>query len=398
VSNVLRLDEALPLSTNPNGSPERARISESTDDFSRNVFGVLGLPVDSLERAAVLQKLVSAVEKAAPLLISTPNVNFLVTSRSNKQFRDSLLMSDLCLPDGMPIVWIARLLGIPIKRRLSGADLFQALKSEVKAARPLKVFLFGGGEGAAETVARLLNAQSGGLRCVGVLNPGFGTLDELSSQEIIETINSSNADLLAVFFSAIKAQSWLLLNRDRLTIPIRAQFGATINFQAGLTRRAPRLLQETGFEWLWRIKEEPYLWRRYWNDGLKLLWLLLKNALPLWINGCWTRLRALSKFEPLVVEAREDHDSITIKLSGFLTAEFVDRAVPQFREALATKRQIVIDLSKARGIDPRFFGLFLMLYKAALGRSCSLSFTGVRPEIKKTFRRNGFDFLLSGLS
>jgi N-acetylglucosaminyldiphosphoundecaprenol N-acetyl-beta-D-mannosaminyltransferase len=398
VSNVLRLHEAPPLPADLRRAPEQVVISDTSDDLSRNVFGLLGLPVDSIDLPGVLEKIASAAGNAAPLLISTPNVNFLVTSQLNQKFRDSLLLSDLCLPDGMPIVWIARLLGIPIKRRLSGADLFQALRSELKAGSPLKIFLFGGAEGAAETVGRQLNSQTGGLRCVGVLNPGFGTLDEISRPEIIETINSSNADLLAVFFSATKAQSWLLLNRERLRIPIRVQFGATINFQAGLTRRAPQLWQEAGFEWLWRIKEEPYLWRRYWSDGLKLLWLILNHALPLWVGLRWTHLRRLSKAHPLIVEATQDHKRTTVKLSGFLTAAAVDRAIPSFREALESNKQIVIDLSRARSVDPRFFGLFLMLYKAALSRSRKLVFTGVRPEMKRMFRRNGFGFLLSGLT
>ena len=397
MSSVFSLHKDLPINRRREVRTIQGSNARGTgpDDLSREIFGVLGLPVDSLDLPAVLQRIGSAAADASPLLISTPNVNFLIASRSNTQFRDSLLMSDLCLPDGMPIVWIARLLGIPIKKRISGSDLFEALKSELKGAAPLKVFLFGGAEGAAETVCKSLNSQAGGLTCVGVLNPGFGTLDEISSQEIIETINSSTADLLAVFFGAMKAQGWLLLNRHRLTVPIRAQFGATINFQAGLTKRAPKLFQEAGLEWLWRIKEEPYLWRRYWDDGSKLLWLVLNSALPLWLSARWMHLRGLSKADPLIVEVNEDNRSVIVNLSGFLTAKYVDRAIPYFRRALGTDKQIIVDLSKARGVDPRFFGLFLMLYKTTFGRSRRLQFTGVTPRMARTFRLNGFDFLLS---
>jgi N-acetylglucosaminyldiphosphoundecaprenol N-acetyl-beta-D-mannosaminyltransferase len=398
VSSVLSLHKGFPINRVPKVGLMQGSNSDGTgpDDLSREIFGVLGLPVDSLDLPGVLQKIGAAAADASPLLISTPNVNFLIASRSNTQFRESLLLSDLCLPDGMPIVWIARLLGIPIKKRISGADLFEALKSEVNGAAPLKVFLFGGADGAAETVCKNLNSQAGGLRCVGVLNPGFGTLDEIGSQEIIETINSSTADLLAVFFGARKAQGWLLLNRQRLTVPIRAQFGATINFQAGLTKRAPKLFQEAGLEWLWRIKEEPYLWRRYWDDGLKLLWLVLTSALPLWISARWMHLRGMSNADPLIVEVKEDNRSVTVNLSGFLTAQYVDRAIPYFRGALGTDKQIIVDLSKARGVDPRFFGLFLVLYKATFGQSRRLQFAGVAPKMARTFSRNGFDFLLSG--
>ena len=159
-------------------------------------------------------------------------------------------------------------------RRVAGSDLFGRLKSANEAGRRLRVFLLGGAEGLAAAVGARLNAERGGLECVGVLNPGFGTIEEMSSPKIIDEINASDADLIAVFFGAEKAQAWLLHNHWRLRPPVRAQFGATINFEAGTVRRAPPMLRSTGFEWLWRIKEEPYLWRRYWSDGKALLAML----------------------------------------------------------------------------------------------------------------------------
>ena len=76
----------------------------------------------------VLRSIDTAAEGASPFLISTPNINFLVNSQTDPQFRESLLLSDLCPPDGMPVVWIARLLGIPIRRRVAGSDILESLK------------------------------------------------------------------------------------------------------------------------------------------------------------------------------------------------------------------------------------------------------------------------------
>ena len=187
-----------------------------------------------------------------PFLLSTPNVNFLMMSQSDPDFRESLLMSDLCAADGMPILWIARLLGVPIREKLSGSDLFETLRSADGSGRRLKVFLFGGADHVADTVRERLNAEAGGMTCVGALNPGFGSVAELSTAEIIETIESSHADLLTVFLSARKAQEWLRHNHKRLQIPVRAQFGATINIQAGVIERAPAWIRRGGFEWMWK--------------------------------------------------------------------------------------------------------------------------------------------------
>src|SRR6266702_4979002 len=143
------------------------------DDLSRIVFGVLGLPLDVLGLEDLLQRIDHAVGARTSFLLSTPNVNFLMMSRSDPEFRESLLMSDLCAVDGMPLVWIAKLLGIPLRERLSGSDIFEALRSRV-TARKLTVFFFGGSDGVALTVSKKLNQEAAGLKCVGVLNPGFG--------------------------------------------------------------------------------------------------------------------------------------------------------------------------------------------------------------------------------
>ena len=257
----------------------------TSDDLARNVYGLLGISLDAVSFPGLLHSVEEAVAHTSPFLISTPNVNFLINSQENSEFRESILQSDMCLADGMPLIWIAKLLHVPINERIAGSDLFGRLKSAASSSRPIRVFLLGGADGVAETVREKLNAENCGLQCVGVLNPGFGTIEEMSSAPIIDAINSSRPDLLAVFFGAQKAQAWLMHNHHRLQASVRAQFGATINFEAGTVKRAPHFIRSTGFEWLWRIKEEPYLWRRYWSDGRALLKLMLTCVLPLMIEA-----------------------------------------------------------------------------------------------------------------
>lgn len=351
------------------------------DDLSRQVFGVLGIPVDAMGLAPSLRALEAAIQKKHAFLLSTPNVNFLVSSRAERQFRESLLMSDLCVVDGMPIAWIARLLGVPVRERVTGADLFDALKSADRFDRPFKIFLFGGTDDIAARVGETLNAQSRGLKCVGTLNPGVGTVDEMSSEKIIAAINASDADILAVFLSAKKAQSWLLQNHDRLTIPARAQFGATINFEARTINRAPLILQRAGLEWLWRIKEEPYLWRRYWADGKSLLRLLLTSALPLTADLFWRRLRSPRTDEGIRIELSEDDDTVVVHLSGLAIAAHIDKAVSAFREALDREKAIDVDVSRIRMLDPRFIGLLLMVRKQLRRRGSTCDLFGLRPQL-----------------
>src|SRR6267142_2031478 len=143
MSNILNLSPLVagdhrPLSTTL--GTRRASPAAVTDYLSRNVYGLLGLPLDAINFPNLLQSVEQAVEDASPLLISTPNVNFLITSQKNNEFRESILQSDLCLADGMPLIWIAKLLQVPINERIAGSDLFGRLKSAAGRSRQLKVF------------------------------------------------------------------------------------------------------------------------------------------------------------------------------------------------------------------------------------------------------------------
>ena len=108
------------------------------DDLLRKVYCVLGMPIDVIDMSSAMRDIETAAASKTRFLISTPNLNFLVNSQSDPDFTESLLLSDLCPADGMPIVWIARFLGIPINDRVAGSDIFEALKAEHTSARPFE--------------------------------------------------------------------------------------------------------------------------------------------------------------------------------------------------------------------------------------------------------------------
>jgi N-acetylglucosaminyldiphosphoundecaprenol N-acetyl-beta-D-mannosaminyltransferase len=394
LANHAGLNESKNMAPYSRSSAEVCSTLVSTDDLSRDVYGLLGMPIDALDRSSVLKRMLATVGVGRPFLLSTPNVNFMTESNRDTEFRESLLSSDLCCVDGMPIVWLARLFGIPITQRVSGSDLFDIVRSNCSPSQPIKVFLFGGGEGVAQTLCQIINTEAGGMHCVGWLNPGFGTIAEMSTSHVIQTINDSDADLLAVFLNAKKAQSWLVLNHNRLTVPVRGQFGATINYQAGTVRRAPIIFQRLGFEWLWRIKEEPYLWRRYWKDGLSLAHLVITRALPVAIGLGWRRYIQKNSKEELSLEKQGRHDLIVVSLLGYATEKHVVKSIAVFRSLLVEHRDVAVDISQTRSIDPRFFGLLLMLRKQLRKNGKILKFTGVSKKTMRMFRLNGFEFLL----
>ena len=308
------------------------------DDLSREVYCILGVPVDSVGMRDVIRRIRAAAAGRVPLLISTPNLNFLVNSQSDPEFRETLLMSDLCTADGMPIVWIARFLGIPIKSRVAGSDIFEELKMPYASQDPLRVFFFGGAPKVAASACRAVNAEALGLYCVGSLQPGFGSVDEMSSNETIDHINSTNADFLIASLGAKKGQSWLYRNHRRLRVPVRAHLGATMNFQAGVIQRCPKIMQRLGLEWLWRIKEEPKLWRRYLNDGSLLIYLLLTRVLPLGVAIRRLRRKYRNEHQQVTVGHVQTNGSITVTISGFATAHTLSNIISAFALAVDRKK------------------------------------------------------------
>ena len=233
-----------------------------------------------------------------------------------------------------------------------------------------------------------------GFIVLGHSTRASGLVEEFSRADIIDEINSSTADFLVASVGAYKGQLWLQRNHHKFLIPIRAYLGAAINFQAGTTARSPRVIRKLGLEWLWRIKEEPYLWRRYWNDGLVLLQLLITRVLPLAISSRWRHLRRGRDGHDLLIRQTHDNGCITLGFQGFATRQNVDKIIPIFREAIACEKQIIIDLSSTCDIDQRVLGLILMLRKKLSNNGCCPAFTGVSPALRRTFRLNGLEFQL----
>jgi N-acetylglucosaminyldiphosphoundecaprenol N-acetyl-beta-D-mannosaminyltransferase len=375
-------------------TPQGTTTSPLDDDLSREVYGVLGIPLDSVDMPTVLGKLKAAIARKVPFLLSTPNLDFLLMCRGDPEFRQSLLCSDLCPADGMPVVWLARLLGVPIKDRIAGSDIFGLLKSPRASSFPVSVFLFGGDPGVAEAAAAKLNAQSGALRCVGFFNPGFGSIDEMSDQTVLDAINASRADFLVAALSAKKGQVWLLRNQHRLRIPVRAHLGAVMNFEAGILKRAPAIFARCGMEWLWRIKEEPHLWRRYWADAKLLFVLLATKVLPLlWLLMLQRFRRGGNKLPE--VDTQSVGGGLTIKISGDATAPNLAPVLASFRSSIARRENILVDMSAVRAIDARCIGALLMLRKQLGAIGCTLNLTNASGRTRRIIRLNGFGFLLA---
>ena len=348
-------------------------MKSSHTDFYRTVHCVMGLPFDALTLEQATERVRKAAFNGTPCFFSTPNLNFLIASQSNTFFRQSVLKSDLSLPDGMPIVWMSKLMGIPITERVAGSDVFDALRKS--SGRKIKVYFFGGQPGVAERAMSLLNAENGGLECVGYESPGFGSIAEMSSCETIEKINASGAEFLVVSLGAVKGQAWIEHNLAALRVPVISHLGAVLNFVAGSVSRAPRWMQKVGLEWVWRIVEEPTLWKRYSSDafalipiGLRLLsWRHLVRMFKLVSTDNTVTMGIHHSMEP---------EQLRISVAGAC----VQRNLAPLRELLSNyadqQFHITMNVEAVSDFDSAFLGLLALLCGQQLNRGKSLKIVG----------------------
>lgn len=359
-------------------------------DFNRPVHCVLGLPFDALDTEQTVQLLLARAREGRRSFFSTPNLNFLISSLDDSAFRDSVLRSDLSLADGMPVVWMARMLGIPITTRVAGSTVFEQLRAQ--RALPLKVFFFGGPDGVAQQAADVLERDGGGMRGVGAYSPGFGTLADMSTPAVIERINASGADLLVVALGAKRGQAWIEHNLAALRVPLVSHLGAVVNFVAGTVSRAPSRLGGLGLEWLWRIKEEPALWRRYWHDGVALVRLLLTRVLP-GALAARRRPATAATLDERHDGARQPH---TITLGGAWRNDNLAPLRAALTRACAAPRPITVALADNCSLDSAALGLLLLLYGHQSKHGVALQ-VSAGAAARRILRLNNVDYLLRGL-
>jgi N-acetylglucosaminyldiphosphoundecaprenol N-acetyl-beta-D-mannosaminyltransferase len=340
-----------------------------TVDFNRDLCFLLGLPFDVLDLDTAVARIHAAVASRTRLFISTPNTNFVVAARRNAAFRDSVFHSDMSLMDGKPLVWAARLMGIPVPERVSGADVFEALRRP--GSDPMSVYLFGGQSGVAARAAANINSSQGPLSCVGFDEAGFGSVEDMSDDATIERINASGADFLVVSLGAAKGQAWIEHNLPRLRAPVVSHLGAVVGFVAGSLKRAPPWMRRSGLEWLWRVKEEPHLWKRYVSDGLVFLRLLACEVVP----GALSRRvsRHPNQATQKICEISESETGMTMTLTGTLGSS-EQQALKQICQLSADSTcPLTLDLSGINEMNNSCFA-YLMLLQAHR-RRCGLSTT-----------------------
>lgn len=218
-------------------------------------IGVNRLNVDEFLRC-ILQYAVFEKRKFVTYL----NAHCFNLAIKDKKYRQILSISDIVYPDGISIVWAARILGYSLPERVNAADFFERFCKEAQD-RKISLYLLGGSENTIKKAIERLKANYPRLKVRGSYNGYFSEDEEI---KIIDEINRQRPNILIVGLGAGKQEKWIFRNLNKLDVNVVWAVGGLFNLLSGELKRAPRWMINGGLEWLFRLYQEPRrLWHRY---------------------------------------------------------------------------------------------------------------------------------------
>lgn len=236
-------------------------------------------PVFTRSKSEAVQEIRSLRQSGGAHLVVTPNVSQVIALTRDVHLRAAYRSASLRLLDGMPLVFLARVLGAKNACRNTGADMLFAVAEAVSRSDEL-VAIVGGADGAACTAARELIGRYPTSRILGVETPYLDDVENAGFSSIVTRLARERPDYVFLCLGSPKQEHWYMHWRASLPPAVYIGAGAAVDFAARRVRRAPQMLQSVGAEWLWRLANEPRrLCRRYLIDGPKFIRLIVTSIL-----------------------------------------------------------------------------------------------------------------------
>ena len=238
---------------------------------------LLGCLVDNVSMKETVSRVVQLINEGGPHQHVVVNVDKIVKANRDPRLRDIINECALINADGMPVLWASRLLGRPLKERVTGIDLFIRLL-EVSTEKGWRVFFLGAREMVVSKMVALFQERYQSLKIAGYRN-GYWQAEE--EQSVVNEIKKSRADILFVGISSPKKEEFLEKYLEDVRVPFAMGVGGAFDMVVGVTKRAPTWMQEMGLEWFFRFVQEPKrLFRRYFVDSIQFFCLLAKEMVP----------------------------------------------------------------------------------------------------------------------
>jgi N-acetylglucosaminyldiphosphoundecaprenol N-acetyl-beta-D-mannosaminyltransferase len=251
-----RLDAALPSIAESAEALDAGRSTAPSADEVRT-RDLLGVPVAMTDYATAMDVMDGMIERRERGYVCCAPVHAVMVAHTEPEMKAALRNASLTVPDGMPLVWAANLLGESLPTRVYGPEL-KLRYDERCRDRGHRVWLYGGrDQGSLAQLAHNMRARNPGIKIVGGYSPPFRPLSEDEEDELARQINAAKPDVLWVGIGVPKQEKWMSRMRDKLDVPVMCGVGAAFDFHADRISQAPGWMQHSGLEWIYRIAQEP---------------------------------------------------------------------------------------------------------------------------------------------
>jgi N-acetylglucosaminyldiphosphoundecaprenol N-acetyl-beta-D-mannosaminyltransferase len=267
--NTLNDSPEIVIGANP---PEPIETQFSPTDIPiREFLGVRLHAITAVEMVAACDR---AIRSHQQLRIGVVNAAKIVKMRKSRLLHDAVMSSDVVAADGMSVVWASRLLRQPLPERVNGTDLFENLLALADKSA-FGVYLLGAREEVLDEMCRRIHSRFPNLRIAGRRN---GYFSDAESSTVADDISNSGADMLFVGITSPKKEIFMAKYGEDLNVPVVHGVGGSFDVLAGLVKRAPVSWQKAGFEWLYRVIQEPgRMWKRYLVTNSIFVWLVISE-------------------------------------------------------------------------------------------------------------------------
>ena len=218
---------------------------------------ILGIPIAMTDYEGAIEAMDAMIERRERGYVCAVAVHALTVGYDDPEMAAALRGATLVLPDGMPVVWAANMLGEKLEDRVYGPELMLRYNDRC-VERGHRVWLYGGrDQGSLVQLALNLRRRHPGIDIVGGYSPPFRPMTTEEEDALVDQINEARPDVLWVGIGVPKQEKWMARMRARLDVPVMCAVGAAFDFHAGRISQAPSWMQQRGLEWIYRIAQEP---------------------------------------------------------------------------------------------------------------------------------------------
>ena len=346
---------------------------------------ILGVPFHAVDNAQTLRWCLDHVAARKPGYVATPNLDFVMQAGKDPELYRILTQADLVIADGMPIDWLSGRLGPKLPERVAGSDLVLSL-SEGAAQKGYSVFNLGGAKGVPEKAAEVLKERFPKFKLAGAYSPPKADLLEMNHADILDRLTAAQPDILFVAFGGPKQEKWINMHVRDWQVPLALGIGGSLDFLAGTQIRAPKWMQKSGTEWIWRLGTNPArLWKRY-AANLRFLCQSLRTM----------RRIQRQALDPQAAQLPPPEFAPHFKCCSWKALQSSKHALIFIEEVCEPNnaKNLLIDLSDCSWLNSLELGTLLTIGRWGKENQTNILLSGVAGRIRAWLQLNGLSNLL----